>query len=47
MRRRRGVANDKANDFGISTPEASSEVLAQFAAVASRIVFPLRGQGFW
>lgn len=45
MRRRRGVANDKPNDFGISTPGSIFEVLAQFAAVASFIVFPLSAAG--
>src|SRR6266481_3686749 len=45
MRRRRGVANDKPNDFGISTPGSIFEVLAQFAAVASVIVFPLSAAG--
>ncbi len=45
MRRRRGVANDKPSDFGISTPGSIFEVLAQFAAVASFIVFPLSAAG--
>ncbi len=45
MRRRRGVANDKPNDFGISTPGSIFEVLAQFAAVVSFIVFPLSAAG--
>jgi putative ABC transport system permease protein len=45
MRRRRGVANDKPSDFGISTPGSIFEVLAQFAAVASIIVFPLSAAG--
>jgi putative ABC transport system permease protein len=45
MRRRRGVPNDKPNDFGISTPGSIFEVLAQFAAVASFIVFPLSAAG--
>jgi putative ABC transport system permease protein len=45
MRRRRGVANNKPNDFGISTPGSIFEVLAQFAAVASFIVFPLSAAG--
>jgi putative ABC transport system permease protein len=45
MRRRRGVANDKPSDFGISTPGTIFEVLAQFAAVASFIVFPLSAAG--
>ncbi|PYT02939.1 MAG: hypothetical protein DMF60_19870 [Acidobacteria bacterium] len=45
MRRRRGVPNDKPNDFGISTPGSIFEVLAQFAQVASVIVFPLSAAG--
>lgn len=45
MRRRRGVANNKPNDFGISTPGSIFEILAQFAAVASFIVFPLSAAG--
>ena len=45
MRRRRGVANDKPSDFGISTPGTIFEVLAQFAAIASFIVFPLSAAG--
>ena len=45
MRRRRGVPNDKPNDFGISTPGSIFEVIAQFAAVASFIVFPLSAAG--
>lgn len=45
MRRRRGVGNDKPNDFGISTPGSIFEVLAQFAAIASFIVFPLSAAG--
>lgn len=45
MRRRRGVANNKPNDFGISTPGSIFEVLAQFAAVVSFIVFPLSAAG--
>jgi len=45
MRRRRGVPNDKPNDFGISTPGSLYEVIAQFANVASIIVFPLSAAG--
>ncbi|HKP86729.1 MAG TPA: ABC transporter permease [Blastocatellia bacterium] len=45
MRRRREVPNDKPNDFGISTPGSIFEVIAQFAAIASFIVFPLSAAG--
>ena len=45
MRRRREVPNSKPNDFGISTPGSIFEILAQFAAVASYIVFPLSAAG--
>lgn len=45
MRRRREVPNHKPNDFGISTPGSIFEVIAQFAAVASVIVFPLSAAG--
>jgi putative ABC transport system permease protein len=45
MRRRREVPNNKPNDFGISTPGSIFEVIAQFAAVASMIVFPLSAAG--
>ena len=45
MRRRREVPNNKPNDFGISTPGSIFEVIAQFAAIASIIVFPLSAAG--
>ncbi len=45
MRRRREVPNNKPNDFGISTPGSIFEVIAQFAAIASVIVFPLSAAG--
>jgi putative ABC transport system permease protein len=45
MRRRREVPNSKPNDFGISTPGSIFEVIAQFAAIASLIVFPLSAAG--
>src|SRR5919205_771762 len=45
MRRRRGVGNKEPNNFGISTPGSIFEVIAQFAAVASYIVFPLSAAG--
>jgi putative ABC transport system permease protein len=45
MRRRREVPNSKPNDFGISTPGSIFEVIAQFASIASVIVFPLSAAG--
>src|SRR2546423_15115211 len=45
MRRRRGVGNKEPNNFGVSTPGSIFEVIAQFAAVASYIVFPLSAAG--
>ena len=45
MRRRRGVPVNKPDDFGISTPGSIFEVIAQFAAIASIIVFPLSAAG--
>ena len=45
MRRRRGVTSNQPNNFGVSTPGSIFEVIAQFAAVASYIVFPLSAAG--
>jgi putative ABC transport system permease protein len=45
MRRRRGVAADQPNDFGISTPGSIFEIISQVAGVASMIVFPLSAAG--
>jgi putative ABC transport system permease protein len=45
MRRRRNVANKEPNNFGVSTPGSIFEVIAQFAAVAGYIIFPLSAAG--
>lgn len=45
MRRRREVPFGKPNDFGVSTPGSIFEVIAQFASIASVIVFPLSAAG--
>jgi len=47
MRRRRGVPNNQPNNFGVSTPGSIFEVIAQFAAIASYIVFPLSLPACW
>ncbi|MEW6209031.1 MAG: ABC transporter permease [Acidobacteriota bacterium] len=45
MRRRRGVAANQPNDFGVNLPGSIYEAIAQIAAVASLIVFPLSAAG--
>jgi putative ABC transport system permease protein len=45
MRRRRGVAASEPNDFGVNLPGSIYEAIAQIAAVASLIVFPLSAAG--
>jgi putative ABC transport system permease protein len=45
MRRRRGVASNKPNDFGVSTPGSIFEAISQVASVATMIVFPLSAAG--
>jgi putative ABC transport system permease protein len=45
MRRRRGVAASQPNDFGVNLPGSIYEAIAQIAAVASLIVFPLSAAG--
>jgi len=45
LRRRRGVAASKDNDFGLATPGSIFEIISQISAVASMIVFPLSAAG--
>jgi putative ABC transport system permease protein len=45
MRRRRGVPANKPNDFGVNLPGSIYEAIAQIAAIASLIVFPLSAAG--
>jgi putative ABC transport system permease protein len=45
MRRRRGVTANQPNDFGVNLPGSIYEAIAQIAAVASLIVFPLSAAG--
>ncbi len=45
MRRRRGVAANEPNDFGVNLPGSIYEAIAQIAAVAGLIVFPLSAAG--
>jgi putative ABC transport system permease protein len=45
MRRRRGVAASKPNNFGLTTPEGIFDILNQIAFGASVIVVPLSGAG--
>ena len=45
LRRRRGVAANKPNNFGLTTPEGIFEILNQIAYGASVIVVPLSAAG--
>lgn len=45
MRRRRGVSANESNDFGVNLPGSIYEAIAQIAAVAGLIVFPLSAAG--